>query len=441
MYCCGLLRIPIVFLLLIVVACLAGISHAGILRCLRCKTVKYVSDYAQPGAQRKVYLDKDFDAGQYSKRVYSGFDNAERKAAIKYYDFSMAANTEQEYRNSQQIFRKIKQVFDGDNRAQTPVVELYDSGFVRNDNRMAVQIVELASGGTLLDRIYTKRTDYTDHTIRELVRQIVTPLNALHQVALHLDVKPGNMVFVGKTSAAQQQLKFIDIDGGFLIPEEDRTDANAEYVTKLPGGTEQYAAPEQLDISTDGRGEMQATVSRKTDVWSIAMILYEILLLQPKYHLDKNVVKRTLTRIAHIYYQGIFMFNKQHETPIEPLKYYARVLFAEEEYTAALKRMLQIWQDFPQTFKLLTNLLNPAHRERMSVAEILEWADGKCVPQMQQLNAARRFSIRIFHEQYTFGHLVFDALRSSLRDQITGVRDILFDPENSSGNLPVCKSQ
>lgn len=135
------------------------------------------------------------------------------------------------------------------------VIDLYD---VYDDQNGVHLVLELCSGGELFDRIVAQER-YTEAGAAAVIRQIARGLKALHQANIvHRDLKPENCLFLNKTQ--DSPLKIMDFG---LSSVEEFTDP----VVGLFGSID-YVSPEAL---------CQGTVTSKSDMWSLGVILYILL--------------------------------------------------------------------------------------------------------------------------------------------------------------------
>lgn len=135
------------------------------------------------------------------------------------------------------------------------VIDLYD---VYDDQNGVHLVLELCSGGELFDRIVAQER-YTEAGAAAVIRQIARGLKALHQANIvHRDLKPENCLFLNRTQ--DSPLKIMDFG---LSSVEEFTDP----VVGLFGSID-YVSPEAL---------CQGTVTSKSDMWSLGVILYILL--------------------------------------------------------------------------------------------------------------------------------------------------------------------
>lgn len=134
------------------------------------------------------------------------------------------------------------------------VIDLYD---VYEEDGVHL-VLELCSGGELFDRIVAQER-YNEAGAAAVVRQIAQGLKALHRANIvHRDLKPENCLFLNKSQ--DSSLKIMDFG---LSSVEEITDP----VVGLFGSID-YVSPEALS---------QGSVTSKSDMWSLGVILYILL--------------------------------------------------------------------------------------------------------------------------------------------------------------------
>ncbi|MEW5318664.1 MAG: hypothetical protein WDW38_009869 [Sanguina aurantia] len=137
------------------------------------------------------------------------------------------------------------------------LLEVY--GYPRNLQEMYLvgKVMELCSGGALLERIETKR--YSERYIATIVRSILRFISQCHAKGIiYRDVKPDNFLFL--SSKEDAPLKATDF--GLSI-------RHWPYEPKLSSrsGTPAYMAPELVMQNYD----------EKADIWSVGMLAYQML--------------------------------------------------------------------------------------------------------------------------------------------------------------------
>ncbi|KAM3131117.1 hypothetical protein pb186bvf_016815 [Paramecium bursaria] len=109
--------------------------------------------------------------------------------------------------------------------------------------------------------------------IMYIVRQIVKGIEELHQnKIIHRDLKPENILIfeIKANNRTQYQYKIADFGTNFQIKNE------YEILAKTLVGTPYYIAPEV--------GQDKKTYDLKADIWSLGVIIFELLLGQPPFN-------------------------------------------------------------------------------------------------------------------------------------------------------------
>jgi serine/threonine protein kinase len=141
------------------------------------------------------------------------------------------------------------------------IVTIYDSG-QSDDGRLFIAM-EYLDGYKLSDVL--EKAGHLD--IKRIVRlglQMAEGLAAAHRLnVIHRDIKPDNIMVVGTNGS--EEIKIMDF--GIARPQDSSETMNvtrAGYIV----GTPAYMAPEQIE---------EGEVSRKTDLYSFGIVLYEML--------------------------------------------------------------------------------------------------------------------------------------------------------------------
>lgn len=124
----------------------------------------------------------------------------------------------------------------------------------------AYLVTELVEGGeTLRDRMRKGKLSYKE--IASIIRQVAAALDYAYEKAsiVHRDIKPGNIFLEADRVAL----------GDFGIAKDVSQDATALTLTNSALGTPNYMSPEQAT------GEQ--TLDRRADVYSLGIVLYELL--------------------------------------------------------------------------------------------------------------------------------------------------------------------
>ncbi|PKI49720.1 calcium and calcium/calmodulin-dependent serine/threonine-protein kinase-like [Punica granatum] len=151
------------------------------------------------------------------------------------------------------------------------VIDLYD---VCEDQNGVHLILELCSGGELFDRIVARRR-YSEVEAASVVRQIGRGLHVLHGANIvHRDLKPENCLFLNERE--DSPLKIMDF--GLSSVEE------SDPVIGLFGSID-YVSPEALS---------QGSITSKSDMWSLGVILYILLSGYPPFVAQSNRQKQQM---------------------------------------------------------------------------------------------------------------------------------------------------
>ena len=145
------------------------------------------------------------------------------------------------------------------------IVSVYDAG--ETDGRPFI-VMELVRGRSLRELTRTERI--TADRATEIVGDAALALNYAHEHGLiHRDIKPGNILI-----SHDGEVKVTDFGIARAV--------NAETITETASvfGTAAYVSPEQA------QGD---TVDRRTDVYSLGCVLYELLAGQQPFHADSPV--------------------------------------------------------------------------------------------------------------------------------------------------------
>ena len=145
------------------------------------------------------------------------------------------------------------------------IVSVYDAG--ETDGRPFI-VMELVRGRSLRQLTRTERI--TAGRATEIVGDAALALNYAHEHGLiHRDIKPGNIMI-----SQDGEVKVTDFGIARAVNAETITETAAVF------GTAAYVSPEQA------QGD---TVDRRTDVYSLGCVLYELLAGQQPFHADSPV--------------------------------------------------------------------------------------------------------------------------------------------------------
>ncbi len=193
--------------------------------------------------------------------VYHAYDpNFERDVAIKVLTVTLQSDAQFRAR----FDREAKTIAQLEHPAIVPV---YDFG--EQDGQPYI-VMRYMSGGTLADRL--KNGALTLEETSQIIARLAPALDAAHARGIvHRDIKPGNILFDKYDNAFLS-----DFGIARLAQQESLTLANANLL-----GTPAYMSPEQVqgDAEIDGR----------SDVYSLGVVLYQMLTGQQPYRADTPV--------------------------------------------------------------------------------------------------------------------------------------------------------
>jgi serine/threonine-protein kinase len=140
------------------------------------------------------------------------------------------------------------------------VVQVHAFGLHEGSYFFAMEYVR----GRTLRRILAEHRDHRDmvpvHRSLTILHRIAQGIDAVHSAGIvHRDVKPSNIVIEEDTGRP------VLVDFGLAVPSKDPAAA-------LAIGTPQYMAPEQAGVGTLG-----ASVTARTDVYSLGIVAFEML--------------------------------------------------------------------------------------------------------------------------------------------------------------------
>ena len=165
------------------------------------------------------------------------------------------------------------------------VARLYDAGLLPSGQPFIV--LEYVDGVTLLD--YCERHQLDVAARLRLFLQVLAAVEHAHKhLVVHRDLKPSNILVDD-----EGQVKLLDFGIAKLLGERELA---GEELTRMQGGalTPLYAAPEQI------RG---ATISTLTDVYSLGVVLYELLSGVLPYRASPGV-RPTLVEVLETFGRG-----------------------------------------------------------------------------------------------------------------------------------------
>ncbi|KAI3410527.1 hypothetical protein GPALN_004626 [Globodera pallida] len=267
----------------------------------------------------------------------------------------------------------------------THIVHLHDMIKDYEKNRLII-ILELGKHD-LMKRLQLMRNQWKlywgstktsiDVQIKKLLLQVLEAVDEMHSKAIHLDMKPDNLLFVEiKDNFGRKKneiLKVIDFGGSEIIdPSNDKSNevASVANVCRLRKGMwsdDRYSSPEQNNACLE-HGPDIFPISTKADIWAVGVMLAEFLLMTPNFpEIDPIVIKRSSE--ANNIYNAVLAINHSHYT-ISPTGNASRKQSAE--YLAKMHDF------YPQFYAIIKACLNINPQQRPTAKGIMDFLKGKC---------------------------------------------------------------
>lgn len=178
------------------------------------------------------------------------------------------------------------------------VIRVYDAEVNREKGQIVI-VMEL--GEMDLGQLLQSKQDLGIGDVQQLWRQMLEAVHSVHEERIvHLDIKPGNFMFVGG------RLKIIDFGLANRIPDL------ATHITRDQFfGTINYMPPESLTQGTQKLG-------RASDVWALGIILYQMIYRRAPWWRLENTQK--LFAIVDTAYEIEFPADHRFEGHSETVK-------------------------------------------------------------------------------------------------------------------------
>jgi serine/threonine protein kinase len=204
-------------------------------------------------------LDRPLGSGGYASVFEATDPDVGRRVALKIIEHDAPHGYSEEIRA-----RFKREAAAVANLRDPHTVTLFDYGEADGHLYLVFELVEGEALSTMIERETRLDRDVTIH----IVRQVLHSLREAHQAGiLHRDIKPENVI-VHEYMGDPHQAKLVDF--GLVRP----TLAPADGLTK-PGfvvGTPRYISPE---------GYLQQALSPASDIFSLGMVMYEMLVGHP----------------------------------------------------------------------------------------------------------------------------------------------------------------
>uniref|UniRef100_A0A914L2F9 Protein kinase domain-containing protein n=1 Tax=Meloidogyne incognita TaxID=6306 RepID=A0A914L2F9_MELIC len=183
----------------------------------------------------------------------------------------------------------------------------------------------------------------------ELV-QPATCLIRIHNVAIHMDFKPENLIFDSK-----KNLKAIDFGGSILLP-KGKSRSNGIRVERKT--TSFYLMPPEINTalkfelnkqfkSKDFATYNEEYATTKTDIWEFGIFIFQIILLN-----DNQLSVSALVKINNFFN---YLFFAQH-----------KIMDNLANFDKTITLLLRIMINYPSLFLLATTLLDGDEGKRLS---------------------------------------------------------------------------
>jgi serine/threonine protein kinase len=182
-----------------------------------------------------------------------------------------------EYSSDEEFVRRFVYEARAASQVHHPgLVKIYNHGQLADGT--AFIMMEFLNGDSLrerLERLAAKGERMPVASVLAFARQIAATLVAVHRVGIvHRDLKPANLILVPATEESDsEQVKLVDF-GIAKFDSDSVSDVSKTTVGKFLG-TALYASPEQC--------QMSGNVGIKADVYSLGVVLYEMLSGRPPF--------------------------------------------------------------------------------------------------------------------------------------------------------------
>ncbi len=224
------------------------------------------------------------------------------------------------------------------------IVEIYDVGETTSGDPFLV--MQLLTGETLADLVSRRRT-LQPQPAAGIGRDIASALAAAHEAKIvHRDLKPANIFLYregGKGDEDDFVLKVLD----FGVSKNLAIGDGHATVTGIMVGSPAYMSPEQIRMAKD--------IDHRTDIWSLGIILYELLTgTRPFLGVTEEIIRQILTapiptvssRVRHVppELDAIVTqcLSRDRDKRYRDTKELARTLAAYAEGSQVARRMVSV---------------------------------------------------------------------------------------------------
>lgn len=149
------------------------------------------------------------------------------------------------------------------------VVQLYDAVDAEDEY---IMVMEWCRGGAVRDYANIHGDLYSVNTVASILRGVLRGLVHVHsRNIVHLDIKPGNVLFTDTSEGAEVKLadfgSAVNLDKPSERNSNEKENSNANVNVNTIVGTPWYMSPELL----------RSVITPKCDVWSVGIMAYQLL--------------------------------------------------------------------------------------------------------------------------------------------------------------------
>ncbi|MBX7102100.1 MAG: serine/threonine protein kinase, partial [Myxococcaceae bacterium] len=146
------------------------------------------------------------------------------------------------------------------------ICQVLDLGILQSGTPFLV--MELLRGESVRERLQ-RQGPFSAASARHVVSEALNAIEAAHAHGIvHRDLKPDNLFFA-KDTEGRETVKVLDFGIAKSMHPQTELGLGGQTATRTVVGSPQYMAPEQLEPGTP--------VDARTDLWSLGVVLYELL--------------------------------------------------------------------------------------------------------------------------------------------------------------------
>ncbi|KAL3094696.1 hypothetical protein niasHT_029963 [Heterodera trifolii] len=196
-----------------------------------------------------------------------------------------------------------------------------------------------------------------------------------HQVGIHLDFKPQNVIVVESIEKVKS-FKLIDFDASIVYLDKHKKGKRKKGFLHY---TDRFAAPELFKAMSSNDPFVEVTP--KMDIWPAGITIFQM----------------AFSKVRHFYSPfhkkvAVELFCCAKLKPDEELLSRIKILKLQEvngqvgseewwkTYWQMIGDILTVWHEMPEIVFLSKNMLSIEPEKRMSAQEVIDYLDGKCKP-------------------------------------------------------------